>query len=497
MTTDLTDAKILLVDDQPTNLKLLRQALEPVGYRIFAASNGQRALTTAARALPDLILMDVMMPGMSGPDACRELKKDPALAEIPVLFITARNETEDVVEGFAAGGADYIAKPFRTEEVLARVRTHLERAFLARALTAKNAELERTNAVLKGEIDERRILAGQKQQLTDQLSMLSEREAERWGVPDFIGQSPLLKKTLHDIQLLQHSSSTSVLITGESGTGKELVARALHFGSSRCAGPFVPVNCSAIPADLAESQFFGHVKGAFTGAHSTQKGHFELADGGTLFLDEIGDMPIDLQAKLLRALEDGVITPVGADQGHAVNVRVVSATHADLEAEISAGTFRRDLYFRLTSFPVSVPPLRDRHEDIPLIAGHFLALFAAEMGREPPALSPEVLTQLQGYCFPGNIRELKNVIERALIESAGGEILPGHLHFINSPADGPPSRQSASAAPASDVPLNLVEAEKILIRRALAQTEGNIAAAARLLGTNRPRLYRFLEQEKS
>ncbi len=498
MQTDLSHAKILLVDDQPTNLKLLRQALEPSGYNILAAANGQRAFDIAQRALPDLILMDVMMPEMGGFEACQKLKEEAALAAIPVLFITARSETEDIVEGFAVGGADYIAKPFRNEEVLARVRTHLERTFFARTLGEKNVELEQKNAELEREINARKILAGQKQQLSDQLSMLSAREAERLGIPDFIGHSPLLKKVLHDIQLLQHSNSTSVLITGESGTGKELVARALHYGSGRAAGPFVPVNCSAIPADLAESQFFGHSKGAFTGATSAQKGHFELADGGTLFLDEIGDMPLDLQAKLLRVLEDGVVTPVGADRGRPVDVRVVSATHIDLEAAIQTRTFRQDLYFRLASFPVQVPPLRQRPEDIPLLVEHFLELLASEMGQPPPALDADALALFQAHPFPGNIRELKNIVERALIESAGGQILPGHLHFIQAPAVAGEAAETALApvATATDFPLNLAAAEKILIRRALEQTEGNIAAAARLLGTNRPRLYRFLQEEK-
>jgi DNA-binding NtrC family response regulator len=492
---DLTRAKILLVDDQPTNLKLLRQALEPSGYSILAATNGKRALDTARRAHPDLILMDVMMPEMGGFEACQKLKADAELAQIPVLFITARNETEDVVEGFAAGGADYIAKPFRNEEVLARVRTHLERAFFAKALNQKNIELEEKNAALEKERTQRQILSGQKDQLKDQLSMLSAREAERWGISDFIGRSPLLPKVLHDIQLLQHSSSTSVLITGESGTGKELVARALHFGSGRSAGPFVVVNCSAIPADLAESQFFGHVKGAFTGASTAQKGHFELADGGTLFLDEVGDMSAGMQAKLLRVLEDGIVTPVGAEKGRPVDVRVVSATNADLEAAIAADSFRQDLFFRLASFPVQVPPLRGRPEDIPLLVEHFLALFAAEMGQVPPPLNAVALALLEAYAFPGNIRELKNIVERALIESGGGEVLPVHLHFIQSTAktDQAPSKPSD---PSADLPLNLAETETILIRRALAQTEGNIAAAARLLGTNRPHLYRFLKKEE-
>jgi transcriptional regulator with GAF, ATPase, and Fis domain len=330
--------------------------------------------------------------------------------------------------------------------------------------------------------------------------MISQREAERWGIPGFVGTSPLIKNVLRDIQLLQNSNSTSVLVTGESGTGKELVARALHFGSGRAQGPFVPVNCSAVPAELAESQFFGHAKGAFTGANTDRKGHFQLAHGGTLFLDEIGDMPLDLQAKLLRVLEDGVVVPVGADQGQPVDVRVVSATNADLQASVEAGTFRQDLYFRLAAFPVSVPPLRQRPEDIPLLVDHFVALLAGEMGFQRTTPDAAAVTQLQSYPFPGNIRELKNIVERALLESAGGEIRVEHLHIVR-----PSASQSSSVASESKIaptpqaehlPLNLVEAEKVLIRRALEETEGNIAAAARLLGTNRPRLYRFLQEEE-
>ena len=404
---DLQNAKILLVDDQPTNLKILHQALEPVSYQILVADSGQRALELAQRARPDLILLDVMMPGMDGFETCRRLKADPDTVAIPVLFITARTDTEDVVEGFGVGGADYIAKPIRNEELMARVQTHLERTFLERALVERNTELAQKNEELQREIDQRRILTGQKQQLTEQLSMISQREAERWGVPGFVGTSPQLQKVLREIQLLQNSSGTSVLITGESGTGKELVARALHFGSERSGGPFVPVNCSAVPQELAESQFFGHVKGAFTGADAEHKGHFELAHGGTLFLDEVGDMPADLQAKLLRVLEDGVVAPVGAAEPRPVDVRVVSATNADLQAAVEAGTFRSDLYFRLLSFPVQVPPLRERPTDIPLLVEHFLELLAGEMGQQPPVLTGAALERLQGYAFPGNIRELK------------------------------------------------------------------------------------------
>jgi transcriptional regulator with GAF, ATPase, and Fis domain len=221
------------------------------------------------------------------------------------------------------------------------------------------------------------------------------------------------------------------LITGESGTGKELIARAIHFGGARSLQPFIALNCSTIPRELAESTLFGHIRGAFTGATEARKGYFELADGGTLFLDEIGDMPYELQAKLLRVLEDGKYTPIGSTKERSMSVRIISATNQELHSHIQEGTFRQDLYFRLAQFHVEVPPLRERSEDVPLLVNHFLHLFAVEMGRECPRMSMETLAALQHYSFPGNVRELKNIVEHALIKSAGGPILPEHLHLLN------------------------------------------------------------------
>jgi DNA-binding NtrC family response regulator len=293
---------------------------------------------------------------------------------------------------------------------------------------------------------------------------------------------------------LQNFSSVNVLITGESGTGKELVARAIHFGSPRTAGPFIAVNCVAIPADLAESILFGHIRGAFTGATMDRKGYFELADGGTLFLDEIGDMPAALQAKLLRVLEDGRITPLGGTREKKVDVRVVAATNADLQTSIAGGAFRQDLYFRLAQFPVHLPPLRERPEDIPLLATHFLQLFATEMGSAVPAVEPAVMTALSRYPFPGNVRELKNVIERALIESGGGVVQLQHIYVskMDSPIPQQATAPLESHEAVGDLPLNLEAAENLLIKRALAETGGNIAEAARRLGINRTRIYRKL-----
>jgi DNA-binding NtrC family response regulator len=242
---------------------------------------------------------------------------------------------------------------------------------------------------------------------------------------------------------------------------------------------------------------FGHVKGAFTGAMADRKGCFELADGGTLFLDEIGDMPVALQVKLLRVLEDGCVTPVGHMESRQVDVRVIAATNAELETRIVAGTFRQDLFFRLARYSITTPPLRDRIEDVPSLAEYYLKVFAAEMGRQPPLLSPEGMVALKAYHFPGNVRELKNIIERALIESGGETILPEHLHLQRAEQLHSPATNGHRRHLASDLPLNLADAEELLIQRALDETDGNIAEAARLLGVNRTRIYRKLAQEET
>jgi len=263
------------------------------------------------------------------------------------------------------------------------------------------------------------------------LSIISQQEAKLWGVDTFVAKSKAISRIVEDIRKAQSTDTTSVLITGESGTGKELIARAIHFGSSRAKGKFIPVNCSSIPSGLAESILFGHVRGAFTGAESSHKGYFELADGGTLFLDEINDMPIDLQTKLLRVLEDGFYTPVGAENQRRADVRILASTNVDLLTKITEGAFQKALYFRLARFPIEVPPLRERREDIPLLVEHFLSLFSEKMGIERPALSDEAKRALETYHFPGNVRELKNMIESALIESNDSTIQPEHLRFIS------------------------------------------------------------------
>jgi DNA-binding NtrC family response regulator len=503
--------RVLIVDDSTANLDLLGQVLEEQGYHVSAAPGGEVALRVATASPPDLILLDVMMPGLDGYETCRRLKASPQTRDVPVLFLSARDETASLVLGFQAGGVDYIVKPFQPEEVLIRVGTHLKISRLARELLEKNRELEQrsaelaeANAGLRRESLRREKAEEALETADEKLSALTDREQERWGLAGFVGKSRTIGKILRDVGRVQNFGGVNVLVTGESGTGKELVARAIHFGSPRAKGPFVAVNCVAIPEELAESMLFGHLRGAFTGATIDRKGYFDLADGGTLFLDEIGDMPVTLQAKLLRVLEDGRVAPLGSAREKQVDVRVVAATNADLESQIAAGSFRQDLFFRLAQFTVEAPPLRERREDVPLLASHFLRLFAKEMGAPVPRITAEALAALAEHHFPGNVRELKNLIERALIESGGGDIRREHLHLVAprrpraaaSPVGGAAGAPGGGQPEYADLPLNLEAAENALIQRALAETGGNIAEAARRLGVNRTRIYRKLSEGK-
>ncbi len=477
----MTTEKILVVDDTPANIRLLASVLEPRGYEILTASNAEQGLRIATRTRPDVILLDVIMPGKDGFAMCRELKALDATRAIPVLFVTAKDDTECLLRAFRCGAVDYVPKPFQAEEVLVRVETHMKIARLTREVMDRNRELE-------AEIGRRQEAEAARRTATERLVTLSEMDMKRWGIAGFVGGSRVVRKILSDIDRLHQFSGTNVLITGESGTGKELIARAIHYSSPRSAGPFIAVNSVSVPGELAESTLFGHTRGAFTGALAEHKGWFELADGGTLFLDEIGDMAPALQAKLLRVLEDGQVVPVGATQAKRVDVRVVAATNADLDDRIASGAFREDLYFRLARYLVEMPALRDRREDIGPLAEHFLTLFAGEMGVVKPALTRRALELLESHSFPGNVRELKNMIERALIESGGEPIEPVHLRLISRPA-----RQLTTVPqplPPTRVLFNLEEAEDALIQRALQETSGNVVQAARLLGVNRSRIYR-------
>lgn len=418
------DATVLVVDDIAANRNVLGETLESEGYEVLLASSGETSLKVARKAMPDVILLDIMMPGMDGFEVCRQLKLEEQTKHIPVIFITANNDMSSFVQGFRVGGVDYITKPFHAEEVLMRVGNHVAISRLTRDLKLKNEALRK-------EIERREVAESDRDKADGQLSVIEAREVQRWGIKGFVGQSATFKQILDSIHKLSRFSSASVLITGESGTGKELVARAIHFSGDQSKSPFIPVNCSSIPNELAESLFFGHVKGAFSGATSDRKGYFQLADGGTLFLDEVGDMPMELQSVLLRVLEDGEVRPVGSSRSERVQVRVVAASNVNFQQSISNGTFRKDLFFRLARFTIEVPPLRERQDDVPLLVKHFLELFADELNIPQPEVSVDALQRLCQYTYPGNIRELKNILERAVIESGNeGQIDKSALHFF-------------------------------------------------------------------
>ena len=450
--TDFEGATVLVVDDIAANREVLGETLEAVGFEVLMAADGEAALKVARKTQPEILLLDIMMPGIDGFETCRRLKADPDLQSIPVLFITANTDLDSVAQGFQVGGVDYITKPFRSEEVLLRVGNHLQISRLTRAL-------EQSNRELRAEIARREQAEDERDHADGRLSVLTARESQRWGIEGLVGQSATFQNILESITKLQPFSSTSVLITGESGTGKELIARAIHFGGPKASGPFIPVNCSAIPKDLAESLFFGHRKGAFSGAVTDSKGYFHFADGGTLFLDEIGDMPHSLQAALLRVLEDGHVRPVGSQSDEKVSVRVVAASNVDFHQAIASGNFRKDLFFRIARFTIEAPPLRERADDIPLLTTHFLRLFAKEMNLPQAQVTDETMALLRDYPYPGNIRELKNLLERAVIESGMTGIIQAEaLHFFTpsttaSPPTGaghPPEPEGSAAEEKTD-----------------------------------------------
>lgn len=376
-------------------------------------------------------------------------------------------------------------------------------------LEQRIAALERANAELRAEGARREAAESALARADSRLSLLTEAETRQWALAGLVGRSARFGQMLREVRSVQVSARTTVLLTGESGTGKELTARAIHYGGAHASAPFVRVDCAALPADQAEALLFGQARGAGPGAALERRGYCELAEGGTLFFDEIGDLAPGLQARLLRVFEDGAFLPVGAPAPRTMNARVIAATHADLPAAIAAGRFRQDLYYRLLHYHIAVPALRERLEDVPALAQHFVRVISADLKRLAPRLRPDALQRLLAHGYPGNIRELKNTLERAIIYAGGDEL--GAEHIVFAPGAG----ASGSASPAAtggeggsnaigvgdlgrkflaDLPLNLSEAEDILIARAIAVAEGNMSQAARLLGINRASLYRWQER---
>jgi DNA-binding NtrC family response regulator len=475
---------VLVVDDDAASLSALFECLRRDGYRVLVAQDGRSALERAANGKPALILLDVMMPDLDGFETCRRLKADPATAEIPVLFLTALADTTEKLEGFAAGAVDYLTKPFQWEEVLARVRTHLRLRSVERELKAVNESLE---ARVVERTRELTAALAELEQLRKRLQAENVYLEQELGADqrNLVGSSPALRAVLAQVARVARSDTT-VLVTGETGTGKELIARAIHEASPRRDRPLVKLNCAAISAGLVESELFGHVKGAFTGATDRHTGRFELADGGTLFLDEVSELPLDTQVKLLRVLQEREFEPVGSTKTQKVDVRVIAATNRHLEDVIAKGTFRADLYYRLNVFPIDVPPLRERREDIAELAEHFIGRLARKVGSDVRMLGRAARERLEAHAWPGNVRELQNTIERALIASPGTELvidwpLGGGRR---SALDGVAAAAPVVATPAPEAATTLVEVERQHIIAVLKRTSGTIEGprgAAKLL----------------
>jgi two-component system nitrogen regulation response regulator NtrX len=446
----LKHPRILIVDDEPLIRQSLAGVLEDEGYQAQAVESGEACLEELARAGWDLVLLDVWLPGMDGLETLARIQEIP-FADRPVVVIVSGHATiETAVRATKLGAFDFLEKPLTIEKVTVVVKNALQQRRL-------ELELERLKENGRGPLQ-------------------------------IIGES-VPTKALRQQLALMASTNGRVLIYGESGTGKELVAHAIHGGSPRAREPFVEVNCAAIPEDLIESELFGHRKGSFPGAAEDKIGKFQKADGGTLFLDEVGDMSLKTQAKVLRSLDEQRFEPIGADTSIQVDTRVVAATNKNLEEEIERGNFREDLFYRLNVIPFYVPPLRERIEDVPLLAGHFLKEFTTAYGRKPKELTPEAYGVLQDYQWPGNIRELRNLMERIVIMNPQIRVDARHIPL------NPGRRAVFDRAPERFGSLHEVRAaaERDYILKKLDETAGNVTRTAELLGLERSNLYRKMK----
>jgi len=442
-------AKILVVDDDKAHVTTLKVLLETWGYKVSSASDGDEAVSIVKNKFFDLILMDIKMIKMNGIEALKKIKDyNPA---IPIIMMTAYSSVESAVEAMKSGAYDYLIKPLDFDAL----KITIERA------------LEHVN-------------------LKEENKKLKEVLGENFNFNNIIGKSEGIKRLLEKLAMVAPSDA-NVLITGESGTGKELIARAIHLNSNRKDGPFVAVNCAALTETLLESELFGHEKGAFTGADRKRKGRFVRANRGTLFLDEVGEMPITIQPKLLRAIQEGEINPLGSDKIVKVDVRIIAATNRNLEEEINRGNFREDLYYRLNVVNLHIPPLRDRTEDIPILAEHFLHIYVPKNKKDIKGISAQAMDLLLKYRWPGNVRELENAIEHAVVLCSGNYItereLPLRIKKQKEQIDNKIEHQS------SFMDNSLEELEKKAIIAALEKTKGNKSKAARLLKITRRTLY--------
>jgi DNA-binding NtrC family response regulator len=450
--------KVLVVDDEAGIRSILSALLAKSGYAVETAPSGESCLEVYPRFKPEVVLLDLKMPGIDGLETMEELDRQSGMAG-KVIIMTAHGQIRSAVEAIRKGAFDYLEKPFDNDELLASIARAVEMVTLKRRVMELESQLEET-----------------------------------YGFDNIIAISDRMKSTFTLMRRFSNADGT-VLVCGESGTGKELIVRAIHQASKRKAGPFVVVNCGAIPSSLIESEFFGHEAGAFTGATGRRKGKFEEADGGTLFLDEIGELTIEAQVKLLRVIEEGILCRVGGNEPITVDVRVMAATNRDLAAMVKQGKFREDLFWRLHVLSLTVCPLRDRREDILLLVDHFVDQYAQSLGVSRPLIPTQTMDLLQCYAWPGNVRELKNCIYSAMMMSENGELglasLPerirtGAAHDASEPV-------ALSFSPLVEIVTQATEkAEKEAIQEAIIKADGNRDKAAELLGISRRTLYRKL-----
>ena len=447
-------AHLLLVDDDPNTLASLSRAFRLAGHEATVCDNAGRALELLRTESFDLILSDVVMPGKSGLELLEDLKK--AGVKTPIVLISGQANIETAVRATKLGALDFLEKPLSTDKLLVTVENAL-----------RLSRLEDENRELRHQL----------------------------GKHELVGSGPAMARLLAQIERVA-ASETRVCILGETGTGKELVARAIHEKSARRENTFVTLNCAAVPAELIESELFGHEKGAFTGAAAKHAGKFEQADGGTLFLDEIGDMPVAMQAKLLRVLEEGEVERVGGDKPIRVNVRVLVATHRNLEELVKQNTFRRDLFHRVYVFPLPLPPLRERPEDFPGLVAHFARQVAAQNGWKEKAFADDAITELRRYAWPGNVRELRNVVERLVLLAGEGAVSGADVRMILPGGDGGSERASNTASgEASGTLAERTEAfEKEVLLAEIRRNNFHMTNVARAMGLERSHLYKKCQQ---
>lgn len=437
---------VLIVEDKESLARMLEESLVQEGFRVITARDGREGLQLIRRESFDLMLTDLKLPGSDGISLLKASREEDPLR--PVIVMTAYGSVETAVSAMKEGAYDFITKPFNVDHLLMLINRALE-----------NHKLVRENIFLRDEF------------------------SSKLGLPNIVGKSPPLVAVAEQIQKAA-PARTTILLLGESGTGKELFARAIHHLSGRKAYPFVPINCAAIPRDLLESELFGFEKGAFTGAEARKIGKFELADKGTVFLDEIGELDRGVQAKLLRAIQEGEIERIGSAKAIKIDVRVIAATNKDLEQALADGSFREDLYYRLNVFPIKIPPLRERREDVPLLAEHFINRFCAETNAQAKRISDEALKLLQDYQWKGNVRELENTMERAVILCEGNTITPEHL-ALRAVAAGNGTSYIPMEGTLDEVAreaLKTFESRRIL--KALEETGGNKSKAAQILSVS-------------